>query len=197
MKTREERLSILRTEHDAIKEHPFWITMDDSLFKDLIGHYRTILNNIWNSSDESNPYYVVLRCVKHDMNTMLYKLYCDEKPLSHYLDKGDIIMVLQVFLQNVHALIDGHKPWSGGNVVAYAPYGGEYLKYQAFQKEDGTWQAYNIRPDTEKERNIVRKKIERYLHLRDEDPMKKWATAALSELESGAEIVGECWKFKK
>ena len=197
MKTREEKLGILRTEHDAIKEHPFWITMDDSLFKDLIGHYRTIVNNIWKISDESNPYYVVLMCVVHDINAMLSKLFWDKKPLSYYLDKGDIIMVLQVFLQNVHVLIDGYEPWSGGNVVAYAPYCGEYKKYQAFQKEDGTWKAYNIRLDTEKERNIVRKIIERYLHLRDDDPMKKWATASLSELDSGAETVGDCWKFKK
>ena len=70
-KTREERLAEMRSLHDKIKEHPYWMTFDINLFEDVRKDFRELSRCVWNSADDKNPYYVILRCVTHDFNCML------------------------------------------------------------------------------------------------------------------------------
>ena len=118
---KKERFETVKRTHDELKEHPYWINFDEALLKDVLGLFGKISRNYWGTADTTNPYYAIIRCVTHDFNCMLGSIsgsihdHNFERVWKPYM--GDVIMVLQVYLMNIHRMIENREP--DGSVVGY------------------------------------------------------------------------------
>lgn len=190
-----QRFENVKKAHDELKESPYWINFDNRLLPDVLKKFGEISRNYWGIADNSNPYYAIIRCLTHDFNCMLCSI-SDSIRLGR-LDKswnehmGDVIMVLQIYLMNIHRIID-HNDYEGAVVgYTYTRTGG-IKKFQAFKKDDGTYVVYNV--ITKDELPAVKKTIEKYINIHD-CPTKKWAQDAMKDIEEGHDVIGETWKL--
>ena len=190
-----QRFENVKRAHDELKESPYWINFDNRFLPDVLKKFGEISRNYWGISDVSNPYYAIIRCVTHDFNCMLCSI-SDSIRLGR-LDEGwkehmgDVIMVLQIYLMNIHRIIDNND--YDGAVVGYTyTIRGGIKKFQAFKKDDGTYVVYNV--ITKDELPAVKKTIEKYINIHD-CPTKKWAQDAMKDIEEGHDVIGETWKL--
>ena len=191
-KTREERLAKMRSLHDQIKVHPYWMTFDINLLEDVRKNFRELSCCVWNSADDKNPYYVILRCVTHDFNCMLSNIPYWVKEGKFDERKSDTIMVLQTYLMNIHRLIDGMEP--DGNIVGYTYLGHGVKKFKAeWDEEKGKYFAVNII----KQKNVsaVRKWCEKYANLSSPSHTRDYARQCLEELDRGEMLIGKFWRI--
>jgi hypothetical protein len=187
---RQKRLGILRKTHDEIKEHPYWEKFDRSLLKDVCKKFLLLARNIWNTSDETDPYYVILMKTSHDFCCMCNNLMvCEEEYLK---GSGDENMVMQVFLTNVHSMILGSKRLGVPTGYTYSK-GGGVKKFQAFLEEDGKYHAYNM--VTKEKIPVIRRYLEKYASLKNGGSMTKWAKECIAELDEGKTEIGKVWKI--
>ena len=146
-KERAKRLTNVRKAHDELKENPFWINFDNRFLPDVLKKFSEISRNYWGIADKSNPYYAVIRAVTHDFNCMLGNI-SDSIKLGRFEERwsehiGDVIMVMQVYLMNIHRIID-HNEYNG-NVVGYTFDRLKGIqKFQAFKKDDETYVVYHV-----------------------------------------------------
>jgi len=155
----QERLEIIRKTHDELKEHPYWLNFNNNFLEEIISLFGRLSSNTYGISDNTNPYYTVINHLTHDFNTMLFKIKMsirDGKFQVEWKDHmGDVIMVLQVYLQNIHRLIDNYIPGENEGVVGYLYYRPTYkpfphplrtgiVKFQAFKGEEGKFYLYMI-----------------------------------------------------
>lgn len=197
---KKERFEIVRKTHDELKEHPYWLNFDKALLRDVLGLFSKISGNYWGITDKTNPYYAVISCVTHDFNCMLGSI-SDSIRLGRFEENwgehmGDVIMVMQVYLMNIHRMIEGREP--DGNVVGYTYTRiGDIEKYQAFPdpNKEGFFTVYKI----VKEDRIphIRIYLNKYAGLDNECSIKTWAINCLKELNEGNDVIGECWKIVK
>lgn len=190
--TREERLAKMRSLHDQIKEHPYWMTFDINLLEDVIKDFRELSCCVWNSADDKNPYYVILRCVTHEFNCMLSNIPYWVKEGKFDERRGDIIMVLQTYLMNAHRLVDGME--ADGNIVGYTYLGHDVRKFQAeLDEENGKYFAVNI--IKQKNVNDLRKLCEKFANLSNQSNTRDYARQCLEELDRGETFIGKCWRI--
>ena len=191
IKEREERLAKIKTLHDTIKEHPYWLTFDTKFIEEIRQHFLELSRYIYNSSDEANPYYVILRCITHDFNCMLSNIYYWVKDGKFDEHKGNVIMVLQSYLMNIHRLIDGNI--SEKTVVGYTYLGRKVNKFQAeYDKKESKYYAVAII----KSEDIpsVRRWCENRAKLTQPSHTKDFATRCLADIDKGKRLIGKCWR---
>lgn len=191
-----QRFENVKKTHDELKESPYWINFNNRFLPNVLKKFSEISCNYWGISDVSNPYYAIIRCVTHDFNCMVSDISYSikhgefEKRWKNYM--GDVIMVLQTYLMNIHRIID-HNDYDG-DVIGYTYTISDGIKkFQAFKKDDGTYVVYNI--ISKNELPTVKKTIEKYINLHD-CSMKKWAQDAMKDLEEEHDVIGETWKIK-
>lgn len=201
---RQKRLGILRKTHDEIKEHPYWEKFDRSLLKDVCGKFLLLARNIWKTSDETDPYYVILMKTSHDFCCMCNNLIICEEDEEEYLkgsgDENKLIqvfltnvhMVMQVFLTNVHNMILGSKGLDIPTGYTCSIVGG-VKKFQAFLEEDGKYHAYNM--VTKDKIPVIRRYLEKYASLKNGGSMTEWAKECMAELDGGKTEIGKVWKI--
>lgn len=195
---KKERFETVKRTHDELKEHPYWINFDDTLLKDVLGLFGKISRNYWGTADTTNPYYAIIRCVTHDFNCMLGSIsgsirdHDFERVWKPYM--GDVIMVLQVYLMNIHRMIDDREP--DGSVVGYTfTRSGGLVKFQAFPKGDGEYKVLCI-VDTEEKYEKVKDYLEKRADRnKSRGAIQEWAEKSLRELNEGKDEIGECWKI--
>ena len=182
--------------HDELKESPYWINFDNRFLPDVLKKFSEISRDYWGISDVSNPYYAIIRCVTHDFNCMLgsisdsIRLGKFEKRWKEHM--GDVIMVLQIYLMNIHRIID-HNDYNG-DVVGYTyTISGGIQKFQAFKKDDGTYIVYNV--ITKDKLPVVKETIEKYINHHN-CSIKKWAQDAMKDIEEGHDVIGGSWILK-
>lgn len=189
---KEERLSRIKTLHDLIKNHPYWMAFENRFLNDIRSYFCELLCLVSDSSDETNPYYVILRCITHDFNCMLRNIpyWIEDGKFDTY--KGDAIMVMQTYLMNVHGLIEGRKPED--NVIAYTYLGKNIKKYQTeWDDEQKKYFAVNvIKPEDIPD---VRHWCENYANLSRTSATRDWARQCLVEIERGEKLIGKHWKI--
>lgn len=197
-KEKKKRFETVRKTHDELKQHPYWISFDRSLLPDVTALFRKISDNYWGISDDTNPYYAIISRVTHDFNCMLWTV--EEHIRQGVFDEtygphmGDINMVLQVYLMNIHRLVEAREP--DGNVVGYTYSTTRgIIKFQAFPGEDGKWSVYNIIGEDRVPKLI--EYLNKYAGLEHDSNMKTWAVGCLKEIEDGKDVIGKVWKIVK
>ena len=199
----EKKFNIVKETYDKLKEHPYWLNPDDNtLLKNVLRLFREISNNYWGISNNTNPYYAIIRCCTHGFNSMIYNI-SESIRTKCFKDEwkdcmGDVNMVLQVYLQNIRNIIDNYSPSEDEDIIGY-----EYdrwdkiksgiVKFQAFKKDDGEYIVYRILG--EDSIPATKKYFKRYLCLPDGKPIKTWAINCLKEIEEGKDIIGGCFKI--
>lgn len=194
-----KRFEIVKQTHDELKEHPYWLNFDKAFLHDVLSLFGKISRNYWGIADKTNPYYAIIRCVTHDFNCMLgsiadsFRLRKFEETWEEYM--GDVIMVLQVYLMNIHRLIEGRDP--DGNVVGYTFTRSRGLeKFQSFLKDNGEYQVFCI-VDTQEKYNWMKEYLEKQADPNKAGgPIQKWAAKSLQELNEGKDEIGEVWKIE-
>ena len=193
-----KRFEIVKQCYDELKEHPYWINFDRTLLRDVLSLFGKISRNYWGTADNTNPYYAVIRCVTHDFNCMLCSISdsirlgrMDEGWEKHM---GDVNMVLQVYLMNVHRMIENREP--DGNVVGYTFSRSDGLsKFQAFKEEDGTYKVFCI-IDTQEKYDKMKKYLEKRADkTKSRGAIQEWAAKSLQELDEGKDEIGTVWKI--
>jgi len=197
----EKRFNIVKETHDEIKEHPYWLNFDNSLLSDVLRLFNRISTNVHGITDNTNPYYAIIKCVTHDFNCMVHDILDSLKTKRFQKEwedhMGDVIMVLQVYLQNIHRIIDGYIP-EDENVIGYNYKKFDKIecgiaKFQAFKKEGGKdYIVYRIL--SKNSIPNIKRSCEKYLGLSDR-PIKTWAINCLKEIEEGKDIIGGCFKI--
>jgi hypothetical protein len=190
------RFENVKKAHDELKESPYWINFDNRFLPDVLKKFGEICRNYWGIADVTNPYYAIIRCVTHDFNCMLGNI-SNSIILGEFNNRwkehmGDVIMVFQIYLMNIHRIID-HNDYEGAVVGYTYTRSGGIKKFQAFKKDDGTYVVYNV--ISKNELPNVRKTIEKYINLHD-CPRKKWAQDAMKDIEEGHDVIGETWILK-
>lgn len=199
-KRKKTRTETVRRAHDELKKHPYWLNFDKHLLKDVLRLFSEISLNYWGTADETNPYYAVTRCVTHDFNGMIWSVRYsldDGRFDNVWKDRmGDVIMVMQTYLMNIHRMLDNRPP--EGNVVGYTYSLNKGLeKVQAFPDPDkeGSYTVYAI--VGEDMVPSIREYLNKYAGLNHESSMKTWAVGCLKELDEGREVIGKTWKIVK
>jgi hypothetical protein len=191
--TREKQLTEMRSLHDMIKELPYWMTFDIKLLNDVIKNFRKLTCCVWKSSDETNPYYVILRCVTHDFNAMLSSMPYWVKDGEFEEKKADIIMVLQTYLMNVHRLLDNERTEEVVVGYTYSTVKG-ICKFQAeWDEEEKKYYAVNIIKTSQVP--AIRKWCKKYADLGHLSNTKEYAVRCIEELDKGEKIIGKHWKI--
>lgn len=190
-KERQKRLDILRKTHDELKEHPFWVSFDKSMVKDVVNRFRELNRNVWGVADDSNKYYVILICVGHDFGSMLSCMLYN-KEMLYDENFGDAVMVMQVFLMNIHNLLEKREQTGTPTGYTYSIAGG-VKKFQAFLEEDGKYHAYNM--VTKEKIPVIRRYLKKYASLDSDKEMTKWAKECIAELDEGKTEIGKLWKI--
>lgn len=198
-KDRQERLAKFRKAHDVVKDNPYWMNFDEKFLPELIEDFFNLTGCRWGTADESNPYYVILRCCGHDVCCMLsnmrYKL---EGKYGHIEQsfKEHFIIVLQAYLSNAHRLIDGHD--FNENIVGYTDTNGLHLKKFTVLKSDDKFNPYYaVRViQTEDEYKKMKDWLEKWAGRDFECNTKTWAIECLAELNAGNKIIGKNWLIK-
>ena len=196
---KEERLSNLRKLHDSIKENPFWLTFDKQFLPELGKEFYNLALNVWGASDDTNPYYVVLRGCTHDFC-------CMSRSLEYYVQcgmydkyKDAYIITMQAFLQNVHCLIDNVIP--DDKVLGYLPnyniHNESHLTtlISEWFEDEGKYRCLNLI----KQKSIegIKKWLSDRANLKYTSYTTEWARECLQEIEEGKTIIGKYWKIKQ
>lgn len=197
---KKKRFKIVRETHDELKEHPYWLNFDKALLKDVLGLFSRISSNYWGIADKTNPYYAIIRCVTHDFNCMLgdisdhIRLGRFEENWKEYM--GDVTMVMQVYLMNIHRMIEGRE--QDVNVVGYTFTRSQGIrKFQSFP-DPNRKKFYTVYEIVKEERiPHIRTYLNKYAGLNYESSMRTWAINCLKELSEGKDVIGECWKIVK
>lgn len=204
-------LGDIRKIHDDIKEHPYWINFNNIFLKDILSLFNRISSNVWCISDNTNPYYTLINHLTHDFNTMLFKIKMsirDGKFQEEWEDHmGDVIMVLQVYLQNIHRLIDNYMPEENEGVVGYLYYRPTYkpfphplktdiVKFQVFKGEEDKFYPYMIL-GRNKIPNLIKylKSIVLIGNGLDQEATESWINDCLKEIEEGKNIIGDYYRI--
>jgi len=117
--------SELKRLHDAIKEHPYWISFHFELLKkDVIPMYREVLgiyselrhNKEYAKSD--SPWFSMMSTIYHDFSAMLRYLGYSSREKNEEFAKF-YLPTLQNFLQILHCFIEGTD--SEDNIIMYMP----------------------------------------------------------------------------
>lgn len=188
---RQKRLGILRKTHDELKEHPFWVSFDKSMVKDVVNRFRELNRNVWGVADDSNKHYVILSCVGHDFGSMLSCMLYN-KEMLYDENFGDAVMVMQVFLMNIHNLLEKREQTGTPTGYTYSIATG-VKKFQAFLEEDGKYHAYNM--VTKEKIPVIRRYLKKYASLDSDKGMTKWAKECIAELDEGKTEIGKLWKI--
>ena len=126
-----EALENFRTLHDEIKNHPYWMTFDYSVFKkEIYPKYREFLELYsylrFNDEyeDRDSPFFAIVNTIYHDFSAMLGQLvYSSKRNGIDLRDTDDFkqfyVPVLQNFLQLVHFFIEGKN--SEDTMIMYMP----------------------------------------------------------------------------
>lgn len=197
-KDRQERLAKFRKAHDIVKDNPYWMNFDEKFLPELIEYFLDLTECRWGTADESNPYYVILRCCGHDvccmLNNMRYKL--EGKCPIEQSFKEHFIIVLQSYLSNAHRLIDGHD--FNENIVGYTDTNGLHLKKFTVLKSDDKFKPYYAVHvvQTEEEYKEMKDWLYKWVGYNYECNTKKWAIECLVELDAGNKIIGKHWLIK-
>jgi len=198
----EKRFNIVKETHDELKEHPYWLNFNNSLLSDVLGLFNQISKNVWGISNSTNPYYAIIMCVTHNFNCMIHNILNSLKTKGFQVEwkdhMGDVIMVLQVYLQNIHRIIDGYIPGENESVIGYNYTRFDEIecgiaKFQAFKKE-GKEDYIVYRILSKNSIPIIEKYCKKYLGISDR-PIKTWAINCLKEIEEGKDIIGDCFKI--
>lgn len=207
----EKRFNLVKETHDELKEHPYWLNFDNIFLKDILSLFNRISSNVWCISDNTNPYYTLINHLTHDFNTMLFKIKMsirNGKFKEEWEDHiGDVIMVLQVYLQNIHRLIDNYIPGENEDVVGYLYYRPIYkpfphplktgiVKFQVFKGEEGKFYPYMIL-EKNKIPNLIKylKSIVLIGNGLDQENTKNWINDCLKEIEGGKNIIGDYYRI--
>lgn len=190
-KTRAERLAEMRVLHDKIKEHPYWMTFDAKFLPSLLEDFRELTLTVWDSADNTSPYYVVLRAVTHDFNKMLSNVREWLKHDKFKPHEGSVIAVMQAYLMNIHRLLDGGD--ADGAVVGFTYFGKDLEKYEAlYDEEEKTYYAVNVvkrsyLPEIEK----ILTKFGRCCSKGTRELVEE----CRRDIEEGRQIIGKMWKI--
>ena len=199
----EKRFNIVKETYNKLKEHPYWLNPDDTLLlKNVLQLFRVISNNYWGISNNTNPYYAIIRCCTHDFNCMIYNISESIKTKS-FKDEwkdcmGDVNMVLQVYLQNIYNIIDNYSPSEDEDIIGYTYHKWDSIKndiakFQAFKKDNGEYIVYRILGKDSIP--AIKKYFKKYLGLPDGKPMKTWSINCLKEIEDKKDIIGGIYKI--
>lgn len=181
----------LKNKHELVKNNPYWINFDEKYLPGMLDMFRDMVNNVWGTGDTLNPYYVILRCCTHDVNAMISSIqYMIKEEKEFTKDEfGNVITVLQTFLTNVHALVDGDRAKDDviGYLFTFDKSGLRKLK-SVYDTDKNEWRALNIIKATDIEK--VKKLVNHYLKLKDTRAIKQWAIECINDIESGEKIIG-------
>lgn len=181
----------LKNKHELVKNNPYWINFDEKYLPGMLDMFRDMVNNVWGTGDTSNPYYVILQCCTHDVNAMISTIqYMIEEEKEFTKDEfGNVITVLQTFLTNVHALVDGDRAKENAIGYLYNFTKNGLRKFKSvYDTDKNEWRAFNIIKPTDVEK--VRKLVNPYLKLKDTRAMKQWAAECIDDIDSGKKIIG-------
>lgn len=191
-----DQLKEIKRMHDIIKSDPFWITFDKSLYYDLLMSIRSLNNIIYDCADETNPYYVIWKCMYHDFMAM----WCTE--ISRLRDgyegniDSEVILVLQTYLTIVHSLFEERDY---DDIIGYTCVrkNGKYhlSSYKALYDEDKK-EYYAAGLVDESQRDFIIKLCEDLKSKAHSEESKKWYDDALDDLHSGKKLINKCWLFK-
>ena len=206
----EKRFNTIKETHDKLKEHPYWLNFDNIFLEDILSLFDRLSSNVWGISDNTNPYYALITHTLfiHDFNTMLFKIRMsirDGRFQEEWKDHmGDVIMVLQVYLQNIHRLIDNYIPGENEGVVGYLYYRPTYkpfphplrtgvVKFQVFKGEEDEFYPYMIL-DKNKIPNLI--KYLKSIVCLDQGATESWSNDCLREIEEGKNIIGDYYRIE-
>lgn len=129
--TIDSALTRLRELHDAIKEHPYWMTFKFHLFKrEIYPMYREVfelysyLRFNKDYEDYDSPWFATMSTIYHDFHAMLGILIYNPRIFETSIEDTDLfkqyyLPMLQNFLQILHFFIEGMN--IPENVVMYMP----------------------------------------------------------------------------
>ena len=129
--TTDSALARLRELHDAIKEHPYWMTFKFHVFKrEIYPMYEEVFelysylrfNNEYKDSD--SPWFATMSTIFHDFHSMLGILIYNPRIFETPIEDTDLfkqyyLPMLQNFLQILHFFIEGMN--IPENMVMYMP----------------------------------------------------------------------------
>ena len=202
-------LDNIRKTHDEIKEHPYWINFDNVFLYDVLSLFYNRLEGLWRVSNENknNPYCILINYIIHDMNYLLSSIRYSIKDGS-FQNKwkdcmGDVNMVLQVYLQNIHRMIDSYYYTldKDENVVGYVyyripdPLKYGIVKFQVFEREEEK-RCYMV-IEKNKIPNLIKylKNITLIGNSSCQEDSKRWINNCLQEIEDGKDIIGDRFKI--
>lgn len=199
----EKRFNIVKEAYNELKDHPYWLNPDNNtLLKNVLQLFREISDNYWGISNNTNPYYAIIRCCTHDFNCMIYNISESIKDKSFKKEwgdhMGDVNMVLRVYLQNIRNIIDNYSPSENEDTIGYGydrwdRIKSGIIKFQAFKKDNGEYIVYRILGKDSIP--AIKNYFKRYLCLSDGKPMKTWSINCLKEIEDGKDIIGDVFKI--
>ena len=193
------RLNNLRTLHDKIKEHPFWVNFDTRFASDIGIMFHELACNVFGTADETNPYYSILRASTHEMCCMSRNFGEYVKNGMFERNKNILIIVLQAYLQNVHMFIDGNDPVDtvSGFLVDWDVRPAQLTKLVAEWDEDEKKYRVLVVISDKEHLERVKQNLERWsTALNDESATCKWARESLTDIEKGNVIIGKFWKYQ-
>lgn len=191
--TREEKLTKLQELHNRAKEHPYWLNFDNTFLGDIGKLFQDMTCCIYGVSDETNPYYVILRASTHDMCCMARNLTYYEKTGRFEKNKSNIILSLQSFLTNVHKLLEGHE--SEERVTNYlSPFPNSTCVEALWFEDEGKYRALSVIRSAEDMEN-VKYKLNGFANLNSDHckHTREWAIQCLDDIENKRKIIGKHW----
>lgn len=183
-----ERRIRVRSLHDEIKAHMFWREFDAKWLPDLAGLYRELSDNIWDSSDATNPHYVILRSVTHDFNAMLSSLEYGGKEAFPGA-WGDVVTVLQTYLSDVHRMCDGIVC---ENAVGYTYTNSSKLTKFTALYDEGKKEWYCVNVIHEKNVPALVKMLES-LSAKSRENTREWIKECMDDINRGEAVIGRSW----
>ena len=193
------RQNNLRTLHDKIKEHPFWVNFDTRFASDIGIMFHELANDVFGTADETNPYYSILRASTHEMCCMgrNFGEYVKNGLFEKY--KNILIIVLQAYLQNVHMFIDGNDPVDtvSGFLLDWDVRPVQLIKLVAeWDEDEKKYRVLTVISDKEHLERVKQKLKHWSTALNEECATCKWARESLTDIEEGNVIIGKHWKLQ-
>ena len=203
-------LDDIRKTHDNIKEHPYWINFDNVFLYDVLSLFSNT-GGLWLVANENknNPYCILINNIIHDMNYLLSSIRFsinDGSFKDEWKDcMGDVNMVLQVYLQNIHRMIDSYYYTLDKNetVVGYVYYKPKpfpdplktgIIKFQVFEREEKK-RCYMVLEKNKIPNLIKYLKNIIFIGGSSQEDSKRWINNCLKEIEDGKDIIGDRFKI--
>lgn len=183
-------LNKIKRLHDTIKEHPFWLTHDMHYFKSLLNLFYDLPTTSSCRELKDTPYYMMLDVTVHDVRAMIgHNLFRIEEG-KDIENLGNIILVLQTYLSNIHGLFEQRA----GKVVGYTLDMGKYgiIRYQYFiTDEHPNGIVLNVIP--KKSLAGLKKIADRYISKPLYEEGKEFGMRMLKDIEDNKQIIADHW----